>query len=106
MNKKRIAYAETIMRDRVVRNESLDLVDCLQFCDKRDLTTAHPEIRRILYFKSRSSGNELLRSIEKMRDKLAHSQDVVAGTTWEEIINLADNIEKLIQKSENIVYKR
>jgi len=106
LNKKRIAHAETIMSERVTRNESLDLVDCLQFCDKRDLTAAHPEIRRILHFTSKGSGIELLRSIEKMRDKLAHSQDVVAGTTWEEIIDLAGNIEKLIQRSENIVYKK
>jgi len=100
LNKKRIAYAETIMRDRVARNESLDLVDCLQFCDKGDLASAHLEIQRILHFESKKSGLKLLKSIEKVRDKLAHSQDIVAGTTWEEIIDLTGNIEELIRLSE------
>ncbi|OGP90367.1 MAG: hypothetical protein A2156_00060 [Deltaproteobacteria bacterium RBG_16_48_10] len=100
LTKERIAYAEKIMNERMARNESLDLLDCLQFCDKGKLATAHPEIQQILHFESRKSGSKLLKSIEKVRDKLAHSQDIVGGTTWEEIIDLAGKIEELILLSE------
>lgn len=100
LGQKRIDNAKTMMEQRMNRNEKMDLVDCLQFCDKRNLTTAHPDICRMLDFESSDSGNKLLKNIETLRDKLAHSQDIVSGTTWEEIIDLADNLEKLIQLSE------
>lgn len=103
LNEQRIIYAERIMSERVARNESLDLIDCLQFCDKRDLSASHPRIRQVLRFESRHSGVDLIEKIEKLRDKLAHSQDIVEGTTWEEIIPLAENIERLIQWSEEYI---
>jgi hypothetical protein len=83
----------------------MDLVDCLQFCDKRYIATAHPDICRMLHFESSNLGNKLLKDIEKLRDKLAHSQDIVTGTTWETIIDLVDNVEKLIERSEKYVYE-
>jgi len=100
LNQKRIAAAEELMQERMERNENLDLIDCLQLCDKRDLVMSHPEIYCILHLASKKSGKKLLNSIRTMRDKLAHSQDIVAGSTWEEIIDLAGKIEQLIQRSE------
>lgn len=103
LKEQRLASAEKIMKERVDRNENLDLIDCLQFCDKRDLATNHQKIRQILHFESKKRGLKLLDSIEKMRNKLAHSQDIVEGTTWEEIIDLASRVEESIQRSEDFL---
>lgn len=96
----RIKKAEDLMNMRIERNEKLDLTDCLQFCDKRELVLASDKILKVFGFESRRVCLKILKDIEKLRDKLAHSQDIVSGTTWEDIIDLSDNIEKRIQSSE------
>jgi len=103
LKKTRLLSANRLMKQRLARNENMDLIDCLQFCDKRDLVTAHSDVCKILDLKSKNTGKDLLGNIEKLRDKLAHSQDIVEGTTWEKIIDIAGSIEKLIQRSEKYV---
>jgi hypothetical protein len=103
LSKTRILNAKKLLKQRKARNENIDLMDCLQFCDKRDLVTAHSEIRQVLGLKSKNKGKELLKNMETLRDKLAHSQDIVKATTWEEIIDLAGSFEKLIRFSEKYV---
>lgn len=100
LSPKRMKVIEDIRKQRKKRNEELDDIDCLQFCDKRTLALDEKQIIKILDFKSKKQGNKVLRSIEKIRDKLFHAQDIVIGTTWEEIISLIEEIESLIQKSE------
>jgi hypothetical protein len=56
-----------------------------------------------LDLESKNKARELLEEIEKLRDKLAHSQDIVEGTTWEDIIDLGGNLERLIERSETYV---
>ena len=100
LSQDRIEKAEHLMNMRIERNERLDLTDCLQFCDKRELVLASDEIRRVFGFESKNVGSKILEDVESLRDKLAHSQDIVSGTTWEDIIDLSGNIEKRIQSSE------
>jgi AraC-like DNA-binding protein len=100
LTESRIEKAKELMRSRKERNEKLDLVDCFQFCDKRNLILAISEIINLLGFSSEDECKNNLKDIEKLRDKLAHSQDIVTGTSWEKIISLVDIVEKLIQKSE------
>ncbi len=96
----RIEKAEHLMNMRIERNERLGFMDCLQFCDKRELVLASDKIRNVFGFESKSAGSKILEDVESLRDKLAHSQDIVSGTTWGDIIDLSGNIEKLIQSSE------
>ena len=96
----RIKKAEDLMNMRIERNERLDLTDCLQFCDKMELVLASDKIRKVFGFESKRVGSKILKDVESLRDKLAHSQDIVSGTTWEDIIDLSGNIEKRIQSSE------
>jgi hypothetical protein len=47
-----------------------------------------------------------LRDFEKLRDRLAHSQqDLVEGTTWPELIDLVEKVEALVHRSDNEVEK-
>ena len=100
LTESRIENAEKLMRQRKKRNEKLDFVGCFQFCDKRDLILADSKIVNILGFTSGDKCKSTLKTVEKLRDKLAHAQDIVTGTSWEEIISLVDIVERLIQKSE------
>lgn len=92
----RIAKAQHLLSDRRKRNEEIDLADCLQFCDKREV---------ILNLGLRiAEGVDLLsmlKEIEDLRDKLAHAQDIIAGN-WPKIVDIAEDSERLLIKLEKI----
>lgn len=105
LSPRRIENAETILQKRKARNEEIDLTDCLQFADKRDLVLASKEMRDHLGLESKKRTKTILRNIEKIRDKLAHSQDIVSGTTWEELIGVVQKVEWMLQRSDDIIEK-
>lgn len=101
---KRLEYATEIQVERQKRNEQIDLLDCLQFCDLRDLLLRNEALRNRLGFKSKGKGEELLKEAEKLRDRLAHSQqDIVEGISWQELIDLIDQMEALVHRSDDAV---
>ena len=100
----RLDAANKIQAERQRRNEQIDLVDCLQFCDKRDLLLANEELRKRLGIESKRKGEGLLGEAEKLRNRLAHSQhDLVEGTSWTELIDLIEKMEALVHRSDDAV---
>ena len=53
-------------------------------------------------FISHDVGEEFLKEAEKLRDKLAHGQDLVVGSFWQDIIELTEKIEALLKRIEKI----
>lgn len=43
-----------------------------------------------------------MKSAEHLRNKLAHAQDLINGSSWPEVILLAEEIEALLQRCEEI----
>ena len=93
----RIANARKILASRKERNEAIDLADCLQFCDKRELVLKIPEIKESMRKQEGKSVEIVLESAERLRDKLCHAQDIVKGSTWPEVIDLTKNIEHILE---------
>jgi len=52
----RLVNAQKMLDNRQNRNERIDLADCLQFCDKRDIVLENDKLRKELGFKSKRSG--------------------------------------------------
>lgn len=99
----RLKNVKNLLSKRKSRNEAIDLADCLQFCDKRDLILKKSEILKSIGIKSKKSIEHIkqfLKSAEKLRDRLAHAQDIVEGSSWKEVINLAKEIELFIKRCE------
>lgn len=99
----RLEKAKELQFMRKDRNESIDLADCLQFCDKRDLILKKSEILKSIGIKSKKSIKhieQILKLAEKLRNNLAHAQDIVEGSSWKEVINLAKEIELFIKGCE------
>lgn len=103
LSKSRLKAAQKLLDERQRRNEAIDLADCLQFCDKRDLILKKPDLREALGMTSKKEGEKLLEAAESLRNKLAHGQDIVAGSSWPEIIDLVTIISEFIEKCERIV---
>jgi len=96
----RLNKAKELYKDRLARNEEIDLADCLQLCDKRTLVLKGKRIRECLAFRSNGEAKRFLEDVEKLRDRLAHGQDIVAGSSWPEVFSLAQKTEKVLEQRE------
>lgn len=97
----RLDYAKRIFEKRKSRNEDIGLADCLQFCDKTKLVLRLSRIREEVQKQCGKSAKTLLKQAEKMRDKLAHAQDIVEGSTWMEVTDLTGDIQGLLELLEH-----
>ena len=94
----RLKKAEDLFEKRRQRNEAIDLADCLQFCDKRDIVLKSDELCRLLGFDSTATC-EQLKSLEDLRNELAHSQDIITGNR-PRIVDLVGQAEDILRKCE------
>jgi predicted transcriptional regulator len=98
----RLQVAQRLWRESQERNEATDLLDYLQFCDKRELVLNQPELLQQLELKSKRSGERFLKSAEQLRNRLAHAQNLVGGSSWIELISLAGAMEKFLIRCEEV----
>jgi hypothetical protein len=101
INENRLEEAEKLLKERKQKNIEIDLADCLQFCDKRDIVLANADLRRAVGFDSRSKGKVLLKNLEDLRNVLAHAQDIITGR-WPGIVDLASSAEDFLRRCEEI----
>ena len=101
IKEKRLAEAEDLFAKRKLRNEAIDLLDCLQFCDKRDIVLKNEELRRSIGFESKTSGEEILKPLENLRNNLSHSQDIITEH-WPVIVELVAKAEEILHKCEEV----
>ncbi|WP_016952529.1 hypothetical protein [Anabaena sp. PCC 7108] len=98
----RLEAAQKLWRESQERNEATDLLDYLQFCDKRELVLNQPELFQQLEMKSKRFGERFLKSAEHLRNRLAHAQSLVSGSSWKDLISLAEDLERLLIRCEEI----
>jgi len=104
LSPKRVEAAREVQRQGKSRNQQMALVDCLQFCDRRDLVVAKTELLEKLGLDTKRQAARLLGRAERLRDRLAHSQtDLAGGSSWKKIIELVEEVEKVVQKSDECV---
>lgn len=99
---KRIDKAVELLELRRRANEALHLLDCLQFCDKRDLILRVPELSEQLGLQDAEHATSLLRDLEALRNRIAHAQDMVEGITWEDLFDLTEIMDSLIRRCEAV----
>ncbi len=100
----RLEAANKLLDDRRARNHEARLLDCVQFCDKRDLVVAVDDLREKLNLGSRKVARRMLTRAENLRNVLSHSQqDLVQGTSWEETIPLVEWVEAVLGASDALV---
>ena len=106
LNAHRLEEAKRLQEERKRKNEDIQLIDCLQFCDKRSLIICSEAMRNQLGLGSKSRAKRVLEDAEKLRNNLAHSQpDLVGGSSWTEQIKLVQTIEEIISRSDGLIEK-
>ncbi len=91
----RLQKAEALLEERKRRNQELDLIDCLQFSDKGQITLKDESLREQVGYASRRRGEDAIKRLEALRNNLAHSQDIVS-CDWETIVQLTENLDKIL----------
>jgi hypothetical protein len=89
LSEARLQKAEALLAERSRRNQSLQLLDCLQFSDKGQVIARNEAIRERTIFPSRRQAAEVIKKLEQLRNNLAHSQDIITSD-WDTIIRLCD----------------
>ena len=99
LNACRIQKARRLHNDRKMRGEELHLADCLQIADKRDLLLAVPHCSTSLGFDSNNKATTFFGNVEALRDRLVHANDLVAGSSWEEVLQVTLELAEFLERT-------
>jgi len=97
----RLQKAEALLEERKRRNQSPELIDCLQISDKGQIIARSEEIRQLTNMESRRQTEQIIARLEGLRNNLAHSQDIVSSD-WETIVALCRDMERMIAGTEQV----
>ena len=92
----RIAKADQLLAERTRRNQYIDLLDCLQFSDKGQIMARCEQLRKLTRFDSRRQMEQIFKKLERLRNNLAHSQDIITND-WETIVDLSENLDSVLE---------
>lgn len=107
LKEERLAAARLLLKERRRRRQDPTLLECLQFCDKRDLIIRKKEVRARLGLGGAKASKRLLERAEALRNGLAHSQqDLAHGSSWVQLISLIETLETIVDRSDREVEDR
>ena len=92
LSKSRLAKAQTLLEERLRRNQLTTLLGCLQFSDKINILIENEAILKDLGIQSKRIAKRLSKDLESLRNNLAHAQDIVTHD-FAQIARLAISIE-------------
>lgn len=94
--KERLKEAENIHKQKKDNGEDSDIFDCLQLCDKITIAKKKNEIlEKIKIDDSKKKTESGLKRAERLRNRLAHGNDIVVKS-WDEIFKIADFMEQIL----------
>ncbi len=103
VSEKRIKDAHDIYEIRKGNNQDLSLLECLQFCDKRDLLAKSEDFRKNFDI-SRKKFEPFVKRVEIIRNELAHSQNsIISNIEWPVFVETVSRLEDFLIKSDEKV---
>lgn len=94
----RIDKAEALFRERQRIGEEIDLADCLQLCDKRDICLHSPDILAIWKLDA-NGADKVFDSLQRIRDNLAHAQSPAPTGDWAAVVETLRLAKDILQRS-------
>lgn len=93
----RVAQARHLHTERGKRGEELHLTECLQIADKRDLLLATEDFVERFGFESKKAAHRFFSDVEALRDRLVHAQDLIGGSSWEDVTDTALRLAEFLE---------
>lgn len=101
ITKKRLRNAKKLLKQRVKKDEFIQLIDCLQLGDKKNILAKTPQFISELPI-SRRKFTKLLEKAEDIRNGIAHSQNsIISILDWTVFVNTLTQIEELLLLSDD-----
>lgn len=93
---KRLGYARKLFEEKQSRNEEIDLLHCVQFCDLIDIIRKHEVLMQTLCLEKQGKDKlgKLFKNINKLRDALAHSQELLPP--WETVYEITQFLQRML----------
>jgi hypothetical protein len=91
----RLEKALALFEERRRRNQSCELLDCLQLSDKAQVLLGDPSFLDWMGVESKRVAKGRIKEVESLRNNLAHAQDIVAHD-WAQIARMAHRVEELL----------
>jgi hypothetical protein len=95
LSAERVDKARHLLEERRRRGQNPSLLDCLQFSDTGQIVVRNEILRSQAEFTSRCRGDEAIKSLERLRNNLAHAQDIVSFD-WETSVRLSEVLDRVI----------
>ncbi len=92
--------ARKLLRSRLRRNEDIDLADCLSLGEKHELLLCVPGLTAHLGLGPPREAERYFKDVEDVRNRLAHGQDLVKGSSWERLIGTVLRVEGFLVRCE------
>lgn len=92
LSEKRLEKARELLNERLRRNQSGSLLNCLQFSDKFQILIEDQKVLQDLGFPSKRIAKRVCKDLESLRNNLSHAQDIV-GHDFAQIARMARRIE-------------
>jgi hypothetical protein len=89
----RLQKAQALLDERRRRNQTVRLIDCLQFSDKGQIIGRNEQIRQNTIFASRRQADDATRKLEQLRNNIAHAQDL-SQDDLETIVQLCEFVTR------------
>jgi hypothetical protein len=93
----RLEKARAMQAERQRRNQHCSLIDCLQLSDKGRIVVEHSDLRELFGLDTKGTAKRLVKSLESLRNNLAHVQDIVTHD-WAQIARLSQRMEEFSQE--------
>ena len=100
----RLEKAVQLQNERSRRNRAVDLIDCLQLGDKGQLLARSAELRERYWNRSRKWIEKVIKELERLRNNLAHSQDIITEN-WDAIVRLSETLDRILEAPGNLPAK-
>ncbi len=85
----RLEKAKTLLQERLQRGaQHIELADCLQLSDKSYLLVQNQDFLHSFGFKSKNQADQAIRSMESLRNNLAHGQSITVQD-WPQIVRMS-----------------
>ncbi len=94
----RLEKARQLRAERERRKEKCQLLECLQLSDKIDILMSEPALREVLGIPTASAAQRVGKSVESLRNSLAHSQAFVEQD-WPQVVRLARRVQRMVQEN-------
>lgn len=101
VSESRLNKAIQLQNERSRRNRSVDLIDCLQLGDKGQLLARSAELRERYWNRSRKRIEKVIKELERLRNNLAHSQDIISEN-WNAIVRLSETLDRILEAPGNL----